>query len=79
MGLTEEPVFCKVFHNRKSNVQYEVNHSQRIDTIMQELQEGLFLAGSAYRGIGIPDCIQSGTKSAESAIELLLGKSKAET
>ena len=79
MGITEEPVFCKIFHNRKSNVQYEVNHSQRIDTIMQELQEGLFLAGSAYRGIGIPDCIQSGTKSAESAIELLLGKSKAET
>jgi oxygen-dependent protoporphyrinogen oxidase len=79
MGITEEPVFCKVFRNRKSNVQYQVNHSQRIDTIMQELQEGLFLAGSAYRGIGIPDCIQSGTKSAESAIELLLGKSNAET
>jgi len=77
MGITEEPVFCKVFHNRKSNVQYEVNHSQRIDTIMQELQKGLFLAGSAYRGVGIPDCIQGGTKSAESAIELLLGKSKA--
>lgn len=79
MGVTEEPVFCKVFHNRKSNVQYHVNHSQRIDTIMQELQEGLFLAGSAYRGIGIPDCIQNGTQSAESAIELLTGKSKAET
>ena len=78
MGITEEPVFCEVFHNRKSNVQYEVNHSQRIDTIMQELQKGLFLAGSAYRGVGIPDCIQGGTKSAESAIELLLGKSKAE-
>jgi len=79
MGINEEPVFCKVFHNRKSNVQYQVNHSKRIDSIMQELQEGLFLAGSAYRGIGIPDCIQSGTQSAESAIELLTGKSKAET
>lgn len=79
MGITEEPVFCKVFHNRKSNVQYQVNHSARIDTIMQGLQESLFLAGSAYRGIGIPDCIQSGTLAAESAIELLLGKSKVET
>ena len=79
MGITEEPVFCKVFHNRKSNVQYHVNHSARIDTIMQEVQESLFLAGSAYRGIGIPDCIQSGTQAAESAIELLLGKSKTET
>ena len=77
MGITDEPIFCKVFRNRKSNVQYQVNHSRRIDTIMQELQEGLFLAGSTYRGVGIPDCIQSGTQSAESAIELLLGKSKA--
>jgi len=79
MGIHEEPVFCKVFHNRKSNVQYQVNHSERIDAIMQELQEGLFLAGSAYRGIGIPDCIQNGTQSAESAIELLMGKPKGET
>ena len=73
MGIKEEPVFCKVRHNRKANVQYNVGHSERIDAIMQELQEGLFLAGSSYRGIGIPDCIQSGTLSAESAIELLMG------
>jgi len=75
MSIKEEPVFCKVFHNRKSNVQYQVNHSERIDAIMHELQEGLFLAGSAYRGIGIPDCIQSGSQSAESAIDLLMEKS----
>lgn len=79
MGIHEEPVFCKVFHNRKSNVQYQVNHSERIDAIMQELEEGLFLTGSAYRGIGIPDCIQNGTLSAESAIRFLGGKSKTET
>ena len=78
MGIHEEPVFSKAFHNRKSNVQYHVNHSQRIDALMQGLESGLFLAGSAYRGIGIPDCIQSGTQSAESAIQLLMGKSNAE-
>jgi oxygen-dependent protoporphyrinogen oxidase len=78
MGVCEEPVFSKAFHNRKSNVQYHVNHSQRIDAVMQGLESGLFLAGSAYRGIGIPDCIQSGTQSAESAIQLLMGKSNAE-
>lgn len=78
MGIEEEPVFCKAFHNRKSNVQYEVNHSQRIDALMQELESGLFLAGSAYRGIGIPDCIQNGTQSAESAIQFLAGKPKVE-
>ncbi|MBT3921993.1 MAG: protoporphyrinogen oxidase [Nitrospina sp.] len=80
MGIEEKPVFCKVFHNRKSNVQYQVNHSVRIDTLMKELDAfpGLFLAGSAYRGIGIPDCIQSGNESAESVIQFLADKSKAE-
>lgn len=73
MGIKEVPVFCKVFHNRKSNVQYHVNHSKRIDSIMNDLRNypGLFLAGSAYRGIGIPDCIQNGNQSVESALEFL--------
>ena len=76
MGITETPVFCKVFKNNKSNVQYHVNHSQKIDSIMEDLKNypGLFLAGSAYRGIGIPDCIQNGNLAAESALKFLNGK-----
>ena len=78
MGITETPVFCKVFKNNKSNVQYHVNHSQKIDSIMEDLKNypGLFLAGSAYRGIGIPDCIQNGNLAAESALKFVNGKSQ---
>ncbi len=78
MGIKETPVFCKVFQNHKSNVQYHVNHSERIDSIMENLKNfpGLFLAGSAYRGIGIPDCIQNGNQAAESAFEFLNAKSQ---
>jgi oxygen-dependent protoporphyrinogen oxidase len=36
---------------------------------------GLFLVGSSYRGIGIPDCIQSGNQAAESTLEFLKSKS----
>ena len=77
MGITETPIFCKVFKNSKSNVQYHVNHSQKIDSIMEDLKNypGLFLAGSAYRGIGIPDCIQNGNLAAESALKFVNGKS----
>ncbi|MBM15630.1 MAG: protoporphyrinogen oxidase [Nitrospina sp.] len=77
MGITETPIFCKVFKNHKSNVQYHVDHSAKIDAIMEDLNNfpGLFLAGSAYRGIGIPDCIQNGTLAAESALKFLNGKS----
>jgi oxygen-dependent protoporphyrinogen oxidase len=32
---------------------------------------GLFVAGNAYRGIGIPDCIASGEAAAEAALKFL--------
>jgi protoporphyrinogen/coproporphyrinogen III oxidase len=71
MGIHQEPEICKVFHNKKSNVQYRVGHAGLIDSVQKELQafSGLFLTGSAYTGIGIPDCIQNGTRTAESAIQ----------
>ena len=77
MGIKETPVFCRVFKNHKANVQYHVNHSEIIDSIMENLKKfpGLFLVGSSYRGIGIPDCIQSGNQAAESALEFLKSKS----
>ena len=77
MGIKETPVFCKVFRNLKSNVQYHVSHSEKIDSVMEDLKNfpGLFLAGSAYRGIGIPDCIQNGNQAAEATLEFLNGKS----
>jgi protoporphyrinogen/coproporphyrinogen III oxidase len=79
MGIHQEPEICKVFHNRKSNVQYRVGHVGLIDAVQNELSAfpGLFLTGSAYTGIGIPDCIQNGTRAAEAAINLLTDKSPA--
>ena len=47
--------------------QYPVGHPQR----MKELNErvaaipGLYLAGNAYEGIGVPDCIRMGRTAAE--------------
>ncbi len=73
MGITQEPVFCKVFHNRKSNVQYRVGHADLIAEIESSLSEtpGLYLTGSAYHGIGIPDCVHDGTLVAEKALQAL--------
>ena len=76
MRVREEPVFSKVYRNRKSNVQYHVGHADLIDSISSELKAcpGLFLAGSAYTGIGIPDCIRNGTFAAESVLQFLAGQ-----
>jgi oxygen-dependent protoporphyrinogen oxidase len=39
----------------------------RVDAMEQLLAPypGLFLTGSAYRGVGVPDCVHQGTQTAE--------------
>ena len=76
MGIDCEPVFLKVFKHKKSNVQYQVGHASLIQSIREELQSfpGLFVTGSAYTGIGIPDCIRDGMNTAKEAIEFLTNK-----
>lgn len=50
--------------------QYEVGHLERVAEIerLRAGLPGLALAGNAYRGIGVPDCIKSGI---DAAAELL--------
>ena len=75
MGITETPLFCRVFKNQKANVQYQVGHGELIDQVNEQLffLPGMYLSGSAYTGIGIPDCILNGTKAAEAVINFLNG------
>ena len=79
MGIDCKPVFLKVFRYKKSNVQYRVGHATLIESIRAELKNfpGIFVAGSAYTGIGIPDCIRDGTQAAKDAISYLTNKTKA--
>lgn len=73
MGVREEPLFCEVFQYKKGNVQYQVHHPRLVSEIEMELVDykGLYLAGSAYKGIGIPDCVKNGTENAEAVLEFL--------
>ena len=73
MGITEKPVFCRVYKNKKANVQYLVGHQNLVASINEEVSKfsGLFLSGSAYTGIGIPDCIRNGNMAAEATLKFL--------
>ena len=66
LGITAKPVLAKAFPWNKSNPQYEIGHRTLIAKVAKfaELHPGLHLAGAAYRGSGIPDCIQSGRDAA---------------
>ena len=47
--------------------QYLINHLDRIERIdlLLENYPNLALAGNAYRGVGLPDCVYSGEKAAD--------------
>jgi oxygen-dependent protoporphyrinogen oxidase len=70
IGITATPVLARAYRWTKSNPQYNVGHSARIACMdhLVSARPGLYLAGAAYRGSGIPDCIQSGFDTAAKII-----------
>lgn len=66
MGVTARPVLTRLYRWRQANPQYDVGHLERMDRIEQLAAEmpGLHVAGGAYRGVGIPDCITQGKNAA---------------
>jgi oxygen-dependent protoporphyrinogen oxidase len=73
LGIRTAPVWAKVAPWPESMPQYEVGHEKRIVELEQALSQfpGLFFAGAAYRGVGLPDCIRSGQNAASLAIKHL--------
>ena len=67
LGITAEPVLTRVARWTKAMPQYHVGHAGRIEAIEQcaAALPGLRLAGGAYRGVGIADCVRSGEAAAE--------------
>jgi oxygen-dependent protoporphyrinogen oxidase len=67
MGLTVAPRFVRIARWPRSMAQYTVGHQQRLEAIETRLRNfpGLYLVGSAYYGIGIPDCVRLGRRAAE--------------
>jgi oxygen-dependent protoporphyrinogen oxidase len=66
MGVTAEPLFARIARWPASMAQYTVGHAERVAQIEQRLGQipGLYVAGNAYYGIGIPDCIRMGREAA---------------
>jgi oxygen-dependent protoporphyrinogen oxidase len=65
LGLAGPPLLARVHHFRAGNPQYLVGHRERVAALEAALPSGLALAGCAYHGLGIPDCIASGRRAAE--------------
>lgn len=69
VGLTGEPDFARVARWPRRMPQYHVGHLDRVARIEEQAAEaGIQLAGAAYRGVGVPQCIHSGQQAAERAV-----------
>ena len=68
MGLDADPLFNRIYRWQRSNPQYDVGHLDRVDAIEAAMPANIFVTGSPYRGIGIPDCVRQGQETAEKII-----------
>lgn len=72
MNIGAQPVLAQVYRWPKGNPQYEVGHRGRVEEIeaLAATHRGIYLAGAAYHGAGIPDCIEN----AQAVVRQLAGK-----
>jgi oxygen-dependent protoporphyrinogen oxidase len=67
MGLRAEPVFHQVVRWPHAIPQYHLGHLERVAWIEERARRyrGLYLAGNAYRGVALNDCVEQAALLAE--------------
>ena len=67
LGISAPPSLVRVHRHVAAMPQYQVGHTDRVAAVHAyvERHQGLAIAGNAFSGVGIPDCIHSGEEAAE--------------
>ena len=73
VGIGSLPVASRVVRWNRSMPQYQVGHLERIGRIEAALAKspGVFVTGSAFRGVGIADCVREGRETAQGVVAYL--------
>jgi protoporphyrinogen/coproporphyrinogen III oxidase len=74
MNITSQPEFSIVTRWKQAMPQYVVGHKERFEAIKEKMSEqlpGVFLAGSSYEGLGLPDCIDQGEEAVKKVLHYL--------
>jgi oxygen-dependent protoporphyrinogen oxidase len=71
MGINAQPDLAKVYTHRKGIPQYFLGHDQKTAEIagICSKHKGFYVAGNAYGGIGVNDCIENASKLAERILQ----------
>ena len=73
LGISSAPEFTILKRYPEAMPQYHVGHLQFVEKIKEKLNrhQCLEIAGNAYSGVGIPDCVHSGEQAAEGILKEL--------
>jgi len=75
-GIEGAPMATRLFRHPKAIPQYVLGHPERLERIERSRFPGLYLAGNAYRGIGVNDCIRESRALAERILVPAPGEGK---
>jgi oxygen-dependent protoporphyrinogen oxidase len=72
-AITGQPILSRVYRWTRQSPQFEVGHLERVGEIEERVRKlpGLFVTGSGFRAIGIPDCIADGRAAGADAAAFL--------
>ncbi|MBY0546515.1 MAG: protoporphyrinogen oxidase [Candidatus Obscuribacterales bacterium] len=73
MGIDAVPMLSLITRYPRAMPQYHIGHLDLVSQIEQRVSAlpGLALAGNAYRGVGLPDCIRSGRTAADNILKTI--------
>ncbi|MEO7041197.1 MAG: FAD-dependent oxidoreductase, partial [Gemmatimonadaceae bacterium] len=76
LGISAPPQFVRFYRWSSGIPLYTAAHAAAVRTLETQIQStpGVFVAGSAFHGVGIPDCIQSGESAAERVVSYLVAR-----
>lgn len=71
LGIEGEPNLSRVTRWIDSQPQYNVGHEDLVKEIDRLLPRNVYLLGTSYRGVGIPDCLSQARAAVEDLAEIL--------
>lgn len=74
LPLPRRPHATALYRWRRAMPQYEVGHLDRVRAIRGMLPGGIFVTGSAFAGVGIPDCVRDANETADTVLRHVTGR-----
>jgi oxygen-dependent protoporphyrinogen oxidase len=69
LGIKGAPLLSQTARWIEGQPQYEVGHLDRVAEIEAALPSNILVAGTSYRGVGVPDCLRQGREAARKLLE----------